>query len=49
MNKRELIVLEPKPSNLQEHEPPYTAGNMYTVYVCILCIESIRMMYIHLN
>lgn len=38
MNKKELIVLEPKRSLLREHEPPYTAGNMYIIYVCILCI-----------
>lgn len=49
MNKKELIVLEPKRSLLREHEPPYTAGNMYIIYVCILCIESIRCIYISID
>lgn len=46
MNKRELIVLEPNPTLLREHEPPYTAGIMYIIYVCILCTESIRSVYV---
>eukprot|EP00105_Crassostrea_gigas_P040325 XP_019924473.1 PREDICTED: multiple epidermal growth factor-like domains protein 11 [Crassostrea gigas] len=29
MNKKELIVLEPKSSLLREHEPPYTAGEAF--------------------
>lgn len=32
MNKRELIVLEPKSSLLREHEPPKTTGNMRIMY-----------------
>lgn len=36
MNRRELIVLEPKPTLLREHEPPYTAGIMYIIYMYIM-------------